>query len=243
MLHILEDLSADWRRIEAFSSKIEALAGQEKRLRVTDDSPWHRPDHLKRDSSGDRHRRSCACRASMHSTGRSTLRSSCHSQLAIAPVSKPMRSACGARSRSSAVSAPDRTWPFPQRLGLSPQTRSDLPVASNRRILSRTVEGAAPTRRAISRLTDHIAHTAHRKPLRAPSQSRKVDPLEAKGGLVTRATSSRNGGRHHLGMLGDIERNPQFIKFVARFFPPIRTLHPLACHRFDAKTRGRIPVR
>ena len=30
---------------------------------------------------------------------------------------------------------------------------------------------------------------------------------------------------------------------VARFFPPIRTLHPLPCHRFDAKTRGRSPVR
>jgi RNA-directed DNA polymerase len=35
----------------------------------------------------------------------------------------------------------------------------------------------------------------------------------------------------------------RFIQLVARFFPPIRTLHPLACHRFDAKTRGRSPVR
>jgi group II intron reverse transcriptase/maturase len=34
-----------------------------------------------------------------------------------------------------------------------------------------------------------------------------------------------------------------FIKFVARFFPPIRTIHPLPCHRFDARTRGRSPVR
>jgi len=28
-------------------------------------------------------------------------------------------------------------------------------------------------------------------------------------------------------------------RFVARFFPPNRTLHPLPCHRFDARTRGR----
>ena len=31
----------------------------------------------------------------------------------------------------------------------------------------------------------------------------------------------------------------KFIRLVARFFPPIRTLHPLPCHRFDARTRGR----
>src|ERR1700682_266026 len=35
----------------------------------------------------------------------------------------------------------------------------------------------------------------------------------------------------------------RFIQFVARFFPPIGTIHPLPCHRFDAKTRGRSPVR
>ena len=35
----------------------------------------------------------------------------------------------------------------------------------------------------------------------------------------------------------------RFVRLVARFFPPIRTLHPLPCHRFDAKTRGRSPVR
>jgi hypothetical protein len=29
----------------------------------------------------------------------------------------------------------------------------------------------------------------------------------------------------------------KFIRLVARFFPPIRILHPLPCHRFDAKTR------
>jgi RNA-directed DNA polymerase len=35
----------------------------------------------------------------------------------------------------------------------------------------------------------------------------------------------------------------RFIQCVARFFPPIRTIHPLPCHRFDARTRGRSPVR
>jgi hypothetical protein len=35
----------------------------------------------------------------------------------------------------------------------------------------------------------------------------------------------------------------RFIRLVDRFFPPIKTLHPLPCHRFNAKTRGRSPVR
>jgi hypothetical protein len=30
----------------------------------------------------------------------------------------------------------------------------------------------------------------------------------------------------------------RFIRLVARFFPPIRTLHPVLCPRFDAKTDG-----
>ena len=34
-----------------------------------------------------------------------------------------------------------------------------------------------------------------------------------------------------------------FTRLVDRFFPPIRILHPLPCHRFDARTRGRSPVR
>jgi RNA-directed DNA polymerase len=34
----------------------------------------------------------------------------------------------------------------------------------------------------------------------------------------------------------------RFIQFVDRFFPLIRTIHPLPCHRFEAKTRGS-PVR
>ena len=35
----------------------------------------------------------------------------------------------------------------------------------------------------------------------------------------------------------------KFTRLTNRFFPPIRILHPLPCHRFDAKTRGRSPVR
>jgi RNA-directed DNA polymerase len=35
----------------------------------------------------------------------------------------------------------------------------------------------------------------------------------------------------------------KFIRLVARFFPPIRRLHPLPCHRFDAGTREMSPVR
>jgi group II intron reverse transcriptase/maturase len=35
----------------------------------------------------------------------------------------------------------------------------------------------------------------------------------------------------------------KFTRLVDRFFPPIKVLHPMPCHRFDAKTRGRSPVR
>ena len=35
----------------------------------------------------------------------------------------------------------------------------------------------------------------------------------------------------------------RFTRIADRFFPPIKVLHPLRCHRFDAKTRGRSPVR
>jgi len=35
----------------------------------------------------------------------------------------------------------------------------------------------------------------------------------------------------------------RFLRLVDRFFPPIKVLHPLPLHRFDAKTRGRSPVR
>ncbi len=35
----------------------------------------------------------------------------------------------------------------------------------------------------------------------------------------------------------------KYTRLVGRFFPAIRILHPLPCHRFDARTRGRSPVR
>ena len=35
----------------------------------------------------------------------------------------------------------------------------------------------------------------------------------------------------------------RYIRLVDRFLPPIRILHPLPCHRFDARTQGRSPVR
>jgi len=35
----------------------------------------------------------------------------------------------------------------------------------------------------------------------------------------------------------------RFIRLVDRFLPPIKVLHPLPLHRFDARTRGRSPVR
>src|ERR1700721_2920511 len=52
----------------------------------------------------------------MQTTGSSTLRSSCQSQLAIAPVSKPMRSASGAYLRSRLVRAPGSDLAFPPKI-------------------------------------------------------------------------------------------------------------------------------
>jgi hypothetical protein len=35
----------------------------------------------------------------------------------------------------------------------------------------------------------------------------------------------------------------KFLRLTSRFFPPIKILHPQPLHRFDARTRGRSPVR
>ena len=100
------------------------------------------------------------------------------------------------------------------------------PAASNRRIVNRTVEGAVPTRRAISRVdipadfnlitsrTWRIASLSVgiQVPLR---KAERRDRIGARRGLVTPgdiipewwARSSRNGGRHQIGTVGDIERN------------------------------------
>src|SRR3984957_15664825 len=97
------------------------------------------------------------------------------------------------------------------------------PDASNRRIVNRTVEGAVPTRRAISRLgipadfnlitsrTWRIASLSVgiQVPLR---KAERRDRSGARRGRVTLgdiipewwARSSRNGGRHHIGTVGEI---------------------------------------
>jgi hypothetical protein len=49
--------------------------------------------------------------------------------------------------------------------------------------------------------------------------------------------------RKRRGQTARINWERWFIRFVARFSPPIGTIRPLPCHRFDARTRGRSPVR
>src|SRR6202035_901963 len=102
------------------------------------------------------------------------------------------------------------------------------PAASNRRVVNRTVDGAVPIRRAISRVdipadfnlitsrTWRIASLSVgiQVPLR---KAERRDRIGARRGLVTPgdiipewwARSTRNGGRDHSGMVGDIERNQQ----------------------------------
>src|SRR5579859_737756 len=97
------------------------------------------------------------------------------------------------------------------------------PAASKRRIVNRTVEGAVPTRRAISRIgipadfnlitsrTWRIASLSVgiQVPLR---KAERRDRIGARRGLVTPgdiipewwARSSRNGGRHQIGTVGEI---------------------------------------
>ena len=110
------------------------------------------------------------------------------------------------------------------------------PAASNRRIVDRTVDAAAPTRRAISRVgipadfnlitsrTWRIAnlsvgilvhlHKAERRDRigarRGPRHPGRHHPGMV-GEIISecRAGSNRNGGRDHSGMVGDIERNQQ----------------------------------
>jgi hypothetical protein len=90
------------------------------------------------------------------------------------------------------------------------------PAASNRRIVSRTVEGAVPTRRAISRVgipADFNLITSRTWRIANLSVGIQVPFAKPKGGTVSepeeasspRATSSRNGGRDHLGMAGEIK--------------------------------------
>ena len=106
--------------------------------------------------------------------------------------------------------------------------------ASKRRIVNRTVEGAVPTRRAISRLgipadfnlitsrTWRIASLSVgiQVPLRKAERRDRSGARRGRrhpgrhhpgmvGDIISewRATSNRNGGRDHSGIVGDIERN------------------------------------
>src|SRR6266700_2637502 len=100
------------------------------------------------------------------------------------------------------------------------------PAASKRRIVNRTVDGAAPTRRAISRLgipADFNLITSRTWRIASLSvgilvplrKAERRDRIGARRGRVTPgdiipewwAGSNRNGGRDHSGMVGDIERN------------------------------------
>jgi hypothetical protein len=95
------------------------------------------------------------------------------------------------------------------------QLPSQLPPRTGKPSAARTVDGAVPTRRAISRIgipadvNLFTSHMAHRKPLRRhpgrsfakPKERTLWEPEEASS---PRATSSRNRGRDHLGMVGDI---------------------------------------
>jgi len=102
------------------------------------------------------------------------------------------------------------------------------PAASKRRIVSRTVEGAVPTRRAISRVgipADFNLITSRTWRIASLSvgiqvplcKAERRNRIGARRGLVTPgdiipewwARSNRNGGRDHSGMVGDIERNQQ----------------------------------
>jgi hypothetical protein len=102
------------------------------------------------------------------------------------------------------------------------------PAASNRRIVNRTVDGAVPNRRAISRVgipADFNLITSRTWRIASLSvgiqvllrKAERQDRIGARRGLVTPgdivpewwARSSRNGGRDHSGMVGDIERNQQ----------------------------------
>src|SRR3954466_5816010 len=90
------------------------------------------------------------------------------------------------------------------------------PAASNRRIVNRTVDGAVPIRRAISRVgipADFNLITSRTWRIASLSVGILVPFAKPKGGTVSepeeaaspRAASSRNAGRDHLGMVGDIK--------------------------------------
>ena len=70
-----------------------------------------------------------ACLASMQTTGRSTRFSSCHSQLDMAPVSKPIRSARGALEVISFVRAPGVDCALPSKVTRPSSLRTQTDVS------------------------------------------------------------------------------------------------------------------
>ncbi len=79
-------------------------------------------------------------------------------------------------------------------------------------------------------LTGHLNYYA------VPLNVRSVTWFFSRVKALWRRTLSRRSQRAYINW-------DKLSRLVDRFFPPIRILHPLPCHRFDAKTRGRSPVR
>ncbi|WP_245453985.1 hypothetical protein [Bradyrhizobium sp. AC87j1] len=81
------------------------------------------------------------------------------------------------------------------------------PAASNRRSASRTVEGAAPNRRAISRLGSPAAFiliTSRTRRIASLSVGIQVPSAKPKGLTLWEPEEVSSPGRHHPGMVGEI---------------------------------------
>src|ERR1700761_2334233 len=99
---------------------------------------------------------------------------------------------------------------------ISPGNGQLNPALASRFKVNRTVDGATPTRRAISlsptpavvkRSTSRtwrivVLSAGIRSPVQKPKERTLIGPAEAPS---NRATSSRNAGRNHLGTPGDIK--------------------------------------
>jgi RNA-directed DNA polymerase len=79
-------------------------------------------------------------------------------------------------------------------------------------------------------LTGHLNYYA------VPLNARSVTWFFSRVKALWQQTLSRRG--HRASMTWE-----KFTRLTDRFFPPIQILHPMPCHRFDARTRGRSPVR
>ena len=79
-------------------------------------------------------------------------------------------------------------------------------------------------------LTGHLNYYA------VPLNARSITWFFARVRDLWRRTLRRRGQRAYINW-------ETLCRLVDRFFPPIRIRHPLPCHRFDARTQGRSPVR